>query len=457
MSFLLHGLLIIALTTQLTTTEDLSELESTTSISISEGYTDNDNHTICLTQLQLVLLEEALIRVSLTEIEEENLEYLWGFLRNLNSRDGQIMEKIVKQSVEKNFIEASRYYGPAELSTCYESGFLKLLKFVNQSSKASWKLAGYQTLFNEITFNTTTNHTLSLFLNLQHYISQDELINTDAGFQTLLNNTEWIIDDLIQSSEKLESNYGGYDCGQPFVHFEYLIKRISSTHPNKIEQLWKDIISKEYSLEKLLDFVTELERNNRMNYTSLAISAIYGELHNIDYYRFTNRTCYLQRQLHAKLKTLPKNGHLRKLLAHNQFYIKNVYDQQYLDMAEKRIFMSSSRNSIWTVHISRYPANIEIYDKDGKKIGMKRCDIHEEWYLTGSDGSDSKWIIEIVDTDRFRFKSSAGGEYLRVGSKDKVTTSKLDENELSKFEWILEIIEISDFFDKDYECKVNDF
>ncbi|XP_037035232.1 uncharacterized protein LOC119073714 [Bradysia coprophila] len=297
MSFL-HGLIIITITIQLITTQEthttnqfqqlnstdsplnINELEGTTSTSISGGNEKcyKNNNTTSLTQLQLVLLEEASIRVALTEIEEGNLEFLWDFLKNLNPAGEPLMEKIIKRSVEKYFRKASiLYYGTAgiaELNSCFDSGFLKLLKFVNQSPNASWKLVGYQTLFNEITFNTTTSQKISLFLNLQHYISQDESIITDADFQTLLHNTESSIDDLIQSFKPKPSFF---DCGPPMVHFDYLIKRICLTYPNKIAQLWNEL-SERYSMELLLQFVMELETNNRMNYTSLAIPQIKNEL-----------------------------------------------------------------------------------------------------------------------------------------------------------------------------------
>lgn len=445
---------------QLTTTETTYSTTEFQLLTSTDGPLNTSDKTMCLTQLQLDLLEEALIRVSTTEIAAENFEFLWDLLKKLNPGEEQPMEKIIKRGLHESKTDRFDYFNNG-----FKNSFLKLLKFVNQSSNKSWKLAGYQTLFNEIAFNTTKNHELSLFLNLQHYVSQDESINSDADVQTLLSNVESVINNLIQNAKNLDLSYYDSQCDcRPVIHSEYLIKRICSEYPSKIEILW-NALSKKYSVELLLQFITELETNNRMNYTLLVISEIKREMYSLTSSAYHGIKCYHPRyQLYEKLRTLPKNGILRNLLSQNEFYIKNAYDQQYLHMTEKssdyysrptstRIFTSSDRNFIWTVnHPER--KQTEIYDKHHQKIGTKKCDIHEEWYVTGTEStySAAMWILEIVGNDRVRVKNVVSEEYLRVGNRNRVASSDLNGNELSKFEWILESDQDEDYFDKDYEC-----
>ncbi|KAG4079418.1 hypothetical protein HA402_008110 [Bradysia odoriphaga] len=442
MIFLLRGLLIIAISIQLVAAEEThSTVEFTT----------------CLTQSQLALVEDAVIKASLTKLEEDNLAYLWNFLTKMNPGGKQITEKIIKQGLQK-------------IEHCFEREFVTLLKFVNQLEDKNAKLAGYQTLFREMAFNSTTNQSIKPFLNLHHYISQDESINTDADFEPLLNSIESTISDFLKSTQNLFSSSGNY-CRQPIINTDYLIKQIISSYPDKIEKLWNEL-SGGYSTELLLQFMSELEKNNRMNYTLMFIPRIKSEFSSpiFDKKNF-NKTCNLRRQLHAKIQTFPKNSPSRKLLSHDQFYIKNAYDQQYVHMTENsnvflvhvertQVYTSSDRNAIWKFDFANNhdPKDaVEIYDGGRRIIDAKKCGDHDEWYATGNlyqfYNAHGTWILKMAQNDTIRIQNKGTGLYLRIGSKNFVIVSELDESEINKFEWIIENDEIEDRFDKEYECK----
>lgn len=491
---LLYRILVITTTIQLiTTTEDggahlsttefellnlgdvgnTTEFEGTTPMSMIEDNSNscNDNKITCLSKLRLELLEEAVIRLSITEIDEENFDFLWDYLRKVNPGDEQPMEKIIKRSLQKHFSQAFNT-STSQLNSCFENNFVKLLKFVSQSSNRKWKLTGYLTLFGEITSNTTINQTLSLYLNLHHYIRQDESTNTDVYFRVLLSDIESIIERFIQSPQDWFSN-SDFHCGRPLIHFEYFINRICSDYSHKILQLW-NVVWKENSLEVLGQFISGLEKNNRMNYTLLAIPHIKDKLYSeIDEPSQYNKICYLRSQLHTKLQTLPKNGTLRKLLSQDKFYIKNAYDQQYLQTKSSRydsdrrdpfLITRSYRNFTWTLKVllySKIPKNmVQILDEDDrKKLAVAKCEVHNELYVKfdyiRSDYrfEDSYWLTEIVENDNIRIQNQGSEEYLRLGRKNFVTISELNEFETSKFEWILESDQLEDVFDKGYDCR----
>lgn len=490
---LLYGILVITTTIQLiTTTEDggahlsttefellnlgdvgnTTEFEGTTPMGMIEENSNscNDNKITCLSKLRLELLEEAVIRLSITEIDEENFDFLWDYLRKVNPAEEQPLEKIIKQSLQKHFSQAFNT-STSQLNSCFENNFVKLLKFVSQSSNRNWKLTGYLTLFSEITSNTTTNQTLSFYLNLHHYIRQDESTNQDVHFRVLLSDIESLIEGFIQSPQDWFSN-SDFHCGRPLIHFEYFINRICSDYSHKILQLW-NVVWKENSLEVLGQFISGLEKNNRMNYTLLAIPLIKDKLYSeIDEPSQYNKICYLRSQLHTKLETLPRNGTLRKLLLEDKFYIKNAYDQQYLniktrdrhDRSDYRFITSSYRNFTWTFRVSqdpKIPKNIvRIINKaEDRKLAVAKCEVHNEFYVkafyvdSSYEVEDSNWLTEIMENENLRIQSQKNEEYLRLGRKNVVTISEINEFETSKFEWILESDQLEDRFDKGYDCR----
>ncbi|KAG4070824.1 hypothetical protein HA402_011050 [Bradysia odoriphaga] len=348
----------------------------------------------------------------------------------------------------------------------YLSGCNRLnnfLTFINHTSDVDMRLFAYNALFNKISYDPMLSKQTTNWLSLQHFVSHDVSIDSNSQYQNLLTEIESKTNNVLDSPsfDQFDGDYCTYySFSEQTIYAEYLIKRFSSTDPANIKVLWKIIRSKSLSTDAntILQFVKELERNNRLNYTIMALPHIRSKWCSI-YYK--HDFC---QQL---LDVFPEGSTLRDFLTEsNKFYIKNVYSGEYLCYGSQsysylyeysstrptNIFTCGTMNSTWT-----FPGKdgflIASGESSSRNVALDKCEHHNDWYIALKEKYSSYiygyyeneefyWELETdnVVNNQFRLKSPKTGGYLRVGQNDELLISipECNHSDERKSEWIVE-------------------
>lgn len=350
-----------------------------------------------------------------------------------------------------------------------------LLNFINDTSETELRLTGYRTTLQKISSESIPRSTS--LLSLQHFVSHDISIE-NSKFIFLLNEIESKTNDALESLDFDHLKHKD-DCYYPYnsyqmLYMDYLIKRFCSTDPAYIKTLRQIFQGKSSPIGSYIQFVKELEQNNRLNYTIMVIPHLRSYWWQI---KIQEETCQQLRQM------FPQNSTLRHLLSstNNKYLIKNAYSGEYLCYDDAKlaqsyylsykderpveptnIFICPIKNSTW-----QFRGNNEFSIVSGHTLGrsiiLEKCKLHNEWYVAlskdhikkyGYEKLDVGWELEMTDifNERLRFKSVTSGGYLRVGSDGKVLISMTDCNAIAeRSEWILEKEE--DFINADITCE----
>lgn len=320
--------------------------------------------------------------------------------------------------------------------------------------------------------NSTLKNQSLYWLSLQHFVSHDV---ANSKITTLLNEIELNVNNALESSDfdGLSEESYCYYMGEP-LHVEYLIKRFCSIDPAYVKKMWNILRAQQRPIESTIQFVKELARNDRLNYTVMAIPHL----------RESWPIISSQNDCPEILQLFTIESTLRLLLSSTtkQFYIKSAYNGNYLCYESEapsnyyglrrhslyslygiyhsdttaraepsiRVFACSTKNSTWSFSTGSYLSygrSFSIVNDKYRRITLDKCDRHNEWYVTLEKtvsqflGTSSDWNLEMNDifNGSIRLKSQANEGYLRVGHNDSILISvpegQIDER---KNEWTLE-------------------
>lgn len=425
-------------TTESSDGEDRVNYDTTVS-NVSASKVSVTDDTYCTTNAQMELIRKAIIKLAVIEIQRNEFQLTWDFFEKINLIDDLSIELLINET-----ISSSNYR---------DNTFNKLLQFINSTSNTSQKSNGYRVLFNHIVSNTSIGGITINWLDLQYLLSHDA---TTPKLQVLLNEVEYKLNILLDSSDfvYITDENSHYYSPVLISPLQYLIQRLCST-PSKIKNLFSIMCKRGLVLEDVLTFVTELERNNRFNYTLLVIPRIQKEL---EYAARDQKSCRILNQL---IEKFPENSSYVKLLSSNyEFYIKSPYNNEYLyerqvdssynilrqtyPQKEIRIITSSSHKSKWKIRNSgRMIVDFRIHSNSNNGLAYETCPIHDELYVVTKHNSQD-WTFEADDIYSGRFRIRIPNDnylsgYLTVGRKHKVLiTDDIDNIEANKVEWILE-------------------
>lgn len=399
----------------------------------------NSNILKCMTDDELLVVKDVMLKIIVDEVKNNQIDFTWDTLQKLNLADKEFIDKIIENAMNSSNIYHSPVY---------------VLQFINKTSNSVWKLDGYRTVFNIMSSNESVWKKAEYWLPLQHFLSHS-LLN-DSTYASLLTDVELNLNQIL-----VPPDFGGLHSTGHFQHswyppyaprvtyYQYLIKRFCSLDPQYIENLFVIFHTTGVNAEMLLQIVTALEENNRLNYTSLALPYILRELRRpID--GADEKQCYMLNQLKMKL---PANSIIGSALLPNQtFHIKSAYNQDYMYHRTgyeqfARPLLGATKNSTWKFAVAddnaKTPKIVIRNEMFNNGIGSKECEIHDnEWFVTlpGHQFEVDNWKIEVDDIFTFhvRIRSDRSGRYLRADGSDLIL-SHFDEDESSKFEWILEM------------------
>lgn len=455
----------------ITTDESLQDVSTanpydvTTDLLIdSNDSTERKVQSITDTQLEMAM--DAVAKMITIEIQSQKINSTWEYLKKLNFDNERLITKTVKYTLDVKHSSACNRLN-------------NLLKFINSTSNVDLRFFAYNVVFQTISSDSTLSKQTTNWLSLQHFVSRDDSIDSNSEFQNLLNEIESETNDVLESPDFDHlSNYndcdGIYSVIQTY-YVEYLIKRFCSTDPANIKVLWKIIQIKSPTVATVLQFVKELERNNRLIYATMAIPYIKN---NWGLISGEQETC---QQL---LEIFPQNSTLRHLFspADNRFYIKNAYGGEYLCYEQSyesssfyyssylskstlptNVFPCSTKNSTWKFY-GKNEFSICSGEYRSRSISLEKCERHNEWSVAlsqtyvssyyGFHNLEFGWELETdnVFSEQFRFKSVTSGGYLRVGPSDDLLISipECSSADNKKGEWILER---SWYADVDIQCK----
>lgn len=422
----------------------------------------------CLTHTQLEMAMDAVVKVLATEIQSDKTNSSWEYLEKLNFDNEQLITKIVKLTMDVEYMKKC-------------NALNNLLRFINYTSNVDLRLFAYDVVVHTISSDSTLCNQTTNWLSLQHFVSHDNVIGSNSKFQSLLNEIESKTNDVLDSPHFDHLRVDKY-CSPIYDTFtfyvEYLIKRFCSTDPANIKVLWKAIVGKSLPMEAVMQFVKELERNDRLNYTTMVIPYLRERWYTIS---ANPDTC---RKL---LEIFPENSISRHLLSSsdNQFFIKNAYSGEYMCYEKTvdwtpsyssiyyyserptkptNIFLCSSENSTWRFHgQNQYSIGSgELYSRN---TILDKCPRHNEWYFALSQEYVSKYYnfpeyVWELETDnilnkQYRFKSLTSGGYLRVGPNNDLLISipECSKTDDQRSEWILEL---SSHSNAEIKCKSSD-
>lgn len=443
-----------------TTASSLDNVTENINVNVSESVNraTADKVVKCITLSQLAAIRELVIKLAANEINKEQFQSTWDFLDNSNLYDNDVppIEHIINYMLSNSFDEPFNAFN--KFSIYFDKPFNKLLQFVNYSSNIDWKMIGYRTLFNQIVSHSSLSKVTSNWINLHYLVSHDAINATKL--QVLLNEIESEFNIVLDSPQ---FTY----VGNHFVIYswKYVIQRLCSTDPPNIAAAYKIIFAGNYNahalyqqMESILSCITELERNNKLNYSMAMIPWI---KYNLQQPTYDQKLCQLRNEL---IEKFPTNSSIIKLLSgSHEFYIRNAHSNEYLRYVEiqhswrgqqeinARIYTNPAEKSKWKIvassgelHSNDY--SFGIHNKYGNSIIARKCEYHDEYYVIMSkDFLDKKcvWSLEIDDifSDRFRIRYYSTGEYLSVGQRNKLMFSSYYNNivvSASEMEWIFE-------------------
>lgn len=393
----------------------------------------------CADDTQLKIINDAIVTASVSEIGNGNMEYTWDIFTKMRVTYDELINKIVNRFL---------------LDTCSNDCVHTILKFVNYSSNANWKLIGYRAVLHEISTNGHLRNVPTNWWFLQLFLSSEKLIPMDSEFDDLLGEVKPKIIELLDGKPSSEiepqivvaSNY--YDSK---VYNGFLIEQLASMDPSYVQKIWNNLNLDWKPLETILQFVTALEDNNLFNYTVLAIPQIKNQL-NTRY--MDQQECMTRNQLLKQIVAkFPKESILKMLLVNRQqFYIRHADTQEYLCRLtnfKTLIIMCSTRNSTWLVESNsrdyRHLNNFVIKTEFESVMTVTKCPLQNEWFFEwngfGSSFQDTDhWDFEVNDifSNKIQIRNKHTGQYMRVNDSHGVSLSHLNKDEPQKFEWILE-------------------
>lgn len=423
-----------------------------------------DDYVANVSQSQLDAIKDVVFRQAVIEISKNKIQATWDLLNETSlTCDEPPLELIIK------FM----------LNNCFYDSFNKLLQFVNASSlNANWKAVGYEALFNEMISNSNLSRSATNWIHLQYIVSHDVCA---PKLQILLKEIESKFTSQIHSPDSVYFAYrhADDDCKKrdkptrdSFIedNFLYLVKRFCSTDVANIAKAY-ELIFRTYKYEfnvrdnkiteSILSCVTELERNNRLNYTILFLPSIRLRLQtmlsNYKLRKIDQKQCQMLYQL---IQILPTNSSIKKLLSQNhEFYIRNAFSKEYLYYGNETInYLSSVGTNVtekltWKIenYSTRYHFltilknrfNILVAKANDKMPGNYDLVLDERRFP-----DPWRWTLETDDiyADRFRIMFDSLKKYLSVGESSNslvlLSNNNNDEDtqDASKMEWIFESV-----------------
>lgn len=397
-----------------------------------------ENNLRC-TDTQLKVINDAIVKSSVSKIRNGNLEYTWDIFARIRVPYDDLINKIVNRFLLDTFC-----------NDCVHT----ILKFLNHSSNANWKLIGYRAVLQEISTNENLTKIPTNWWFLQLFLSSEKLtLPMDPDLNDLLGEIKPKIIEILDAKSSSETlpqivrtnNYNSK------VYNDFLIEQLSSIEdPSYVQKIW-DNLNFDRPLETILQFLTALEENNHFNYTVLVIPRIKRELNTR---HMDNNECMKRNQLLKQIVAkFPKESILEMLLVPKQkFYIRNADTQEYLcrlSNFKKLIIVCSNRNSTWLVE-SNYrdyqdTKYFVINTEFDNMITVTKCPLKNEWYFEWNGFGNSlqvtsSWDLEVngIFSNKIQIKNKYTGQYMSVNDNHGVTLSDFDEDVPQKLVWVLE-------------------
>lgn len=428
---------------------------------------------ICFNGTQMEIMKAIILDFTVNEFQKGKIGSVMTVLKQL-SMDNELMDIIFTSTVDQFF----------------DSSFNYLLSFVSQNTNEKWKLTAYRKLFDELVKHKSMNTNIINWLQLQHFVSENESVGKSAELKVLLNEIESKTIEVLDSTHLYDfalqmDSFARFNCDKFLckrrLPFRFLIKQLFSksfTNIPKIFSFIDELSVHSHKMRLIAHLLTEIELTNQLNYTMMLIPAIRNlaplynsgwpnEIESDD--EAQKDACLFRSDI---LKIFPKNSSSWNLLFDNEFYIKNVFNSEYLEMQfssniDQNVARTSTEKiSTWKFENDlRYSDRLRIDSADGQQLlGIAENDIQDEWYTIIKDHprgwlresmgvNNAGWILEIDDmfSDRFRIKHLHNSEYLGVGRRAHKLEmfSDYKKEEANKIEWVLESRSENDDFKKD--------